>query len=202
MTLIPGSAELRANESRVSSRLSGNISGLGCKLGAIGAGNSICITYRASIAETAATDKTTELTSAAYLTYDSFHSPGITAHDSASVQIARHPSGDYLVGPEVLASLVDSLIATKYKVLPPFSTGELSEMREKAIQELDERIGIAVFGKLTPAQNKEFDALLDQDESTEQDYEDFFDRVGLDTTHIVREAIEDFVNEFFEQADQ
>ena len=88
LTLVPGSVQLRANDSANWDPISDNITGTGYNLGTIGTGNTIYITYRA---KASADFDCTEvgLENTAKLTYDSEKSSGDSREDSAMVTVSR-----------------------------------------------------------------------------------------------------------------
>ncbi len=84
LTLVSGSVGLRANDSTTTDPLSDNILGTGYNLGTIGTGNTIYITYKATVnGEFDCTG--TELANSATLTYDSDTTSGDIRTDSATV---------------------------------------------------------------------------------------------------------------------
>ncbi len=88
LSLVPGSVQLRANESTTLDPLSDNILGTGYNLGTIGTGNVVYITYK--VAASGNFDCTgTELTNTATLTYDSDQASGETKTDSITVTAKR-----------------------------------------------------------------------------------------------------------------
>lgn len=100
---------------------------------------------------------------------------------------------NYLVDRETLAQAVDELM--KQKPLSANSAEELNDIREKAIRDLDDRIGMAVFGGLSKEQLIEFDRLLDS-EDREEVYQKFFNDAGVDLQKVISEAIVSFRDEF------
>ena len=101
---------------------------------------------------------------------------------------------DYLNDREILAKFVDELI--KNKALPVGNAEELNTQREAAIKELDKRIGMAIFGKFTEAQNTEFNQLLDRGDTTDEEFAAFFAKAGIDIEQTTKEAAEAFAKEF------
>ncbi len=84
LTLVPGSVSLRANDSTTADQLSDNILSTGYNLGTIGTGNTVYITYKATV--NGDFDCTgTELANSATLTYDSDTTSGDIRTDSATV---------------------------------------------------------------------------------------------------------------------
>lgn len=88
LTLVPGSVELRANDSTTPDVLSDDISGAGYNLGTIGTGNTVYITYRATVGGDFDCEGT-ELLNNAELIYDSDTDSGDSSKDSASVNVVR-----------------------------------------------------------------------------------------------------------------
>ena len=103
---------------------------------------------------------------------------------------------NYLIDRETLGKFVDELI--KNKALPVATAEGLSNLREQAITDLDDKIADAVFGKFTKEQNEEFNRLLDNDATTEADYEKFFSSIGLDVDQIISDTMKQFATEFLE----
>lgn len=88
LTLVPGSVQLRANESTTWDTLSDNIFGSGYNLGTIGTGNTVYIRYKVTTSgdfDCAGT----ELTNRATLTYDSDQSSGETKEDTTTITVTR-----------------------------------------------------------------------------------------------------------------
>lgn len=88
LALIPGSVGLRANNSTVVDTLSDNIIDTGYNLGTIGTGNTIYLTYRATVQGEYDCDGK-DLLNNANLTYDSEVSSGDTKSDSANVNVKK-----------------------------------------------------------------------------------------------------------------
>ncbi len=89
LTLVPGSVQLRANESTTWDQLSDNIFGDGYNLGTIGTGNTVYIQYKV----TAGADfdcAGTELTNNAMLTYDSEVSSGDSKTTSSTIIVKKN----------------------------------------------------------------------------------------------------------------
>lgn len=84
LTLVPGSVQLRANDSTVWDKLPDNIFDTGYNLGTIGTGNTVYITYKVTAGQ-GFDCKGTELQNKASLTYDSDKSAGETRNDSATI---------------------------------------------------------------------------------------------------------------------
>lgn len=101
---------------------------------------------------------------------------------------------NYLIDRETLGKFVDELI--KKKPLPVNTPEELNALRENAIQSLDERIGMAVFGKLSDEQNAAFNQMLDRGDATEEDFQKFFDDAGVNIDQSISDAMNAFREEF------
>lgn len=100
---------------------------------------------------------------------------------------------NYFIDRETLSELVDGLI--KKKPLAVDNTEELDKIREEAIASLDDKIVAALFGNLTEEQDTELNRLLDSDAS-EDEYQEFFDKIGLDMEKIITNTMEQFAQEF------
>ncbi len=101
---------------------------------------------------------------------------------------------DYLIDRETLGRFVDELL--KHKALPVDNADELNAQREATIKALDDKIGMAIFGKFTEDQNTEFNQLLDREETSEEDYENFFNKIGLDVEQVASDTMKEFATEF------
>ena len=101
---------------------------------------------------------------------------------------------DYLVDRETLGEFIDELI--KKKPLPVNTAEELTNYREEQIKALDDRICLAVFGRLTEDQGREINDILDRGENDPEVFEDFFNRAGIDVEKVLTETMEDFAKEF------
>ena len=98
LSLVPGSVQLRANDSTTWDTLSDEIFNNGYNLGTIGTGNSVYIRYKV-VAGNDFDCKGTELTNSASLTYDSDKSTGETKEDSTTITVKKTdctPSDDDL----------------------------------------------------------------------------------------------------------
>ncbi len=101
---------------------------------------------------------------------------------------------NYLVNRQDLANFVDELI--KKKPLPVDTTEELEAFRTHTIDSLDDSIGLAIFGQLSEEQDAELNQLLDDKQSTEDDFEKFFSRIGLDVEKTVEDTMSAFATAF------
>ena len=101
---------------------------------------------------------------------------------------------EYLVERETLEKFVDELM--KKGTLPVDSADEVSALRERMIQELDDAIGKAVFGSLDKVQLAAVNQLLDDNNTSEAAFRGFFERAGVDVDKKVAEAMEAFRGKF------
>lgn len=101
---------------------------------------------------------------------------------------------EYLIDQETLGQFIDELI--KQKTLPIDNTEELATIREEAIKSLDNRITASIFDSFNEQQNQEFDRLIDNPESSPQDFETFFERSNLDIEQIISDTMQAFAKEF------
>lgn len=101
---------------------------------------------------------------------------------------------NYLVDRQDLARFVDELI--KKKPLPVDTTEELEDFRARTIDSLDDSIGLAIFGQLDDEQDAELNHLLDDKHSTEDDYEQFFTKIGLNVDQTVQDTMTAFASAF------
>jgi len=101
---------------------------------------------------------------------------------------------NYLIDREALEQIVDELM--KQKPLPANSAEELYAIREKAIKDLDDKIGMAVFCSLSEEELAEFNRLIDNNEISAEAYQKIFNDAGVDLQKIMAETISDFKNEF------
>ena len=99
-----------------------------------------------------------------------------------------------LIDRETLGRFVDELI--KKKPLAVNNPEELNNFREKSIKELDDRIALAIFGNLNDQQNAELNQLLDRPETSETEFQQFFERNGLDVEEAVTNTVRMFGRDF------
>ena len=101
---------------------------------------------------------------------------------------------NYLVDRGTLEQFVDELI--KKKPLPVDNAEELNKLREDSIKALDDKIGVAIFGSLSDEQNEELRQILERDDGSSDEYEEFFKRAGIDIEKIISETGQKFAEEF------
>ena len=101
---------------------------------------------------------------------------------------------NYLIDRETLAEYVDEIM--KQKPAPVNTPEELNALREQNIQELDKRIKKAIVNSLTEPQQEELLTLLDSETVTEEDFQAFFDRAGVNIEQMLTNAIVQFGKEY------
>ena len=101
---------------------------------------------------------------------------------------------NYFIDRETLSQFVDELI--KKKPLPVNTPEELNKLREKAIQELDEEIGTAIFATLSDEQLKSLNELIDKGDDTEEVYEKYFAEAGTDFEKVTTDTMQKFATKF------
>lgn len=101
---------------------------------------------------------------------------------------------EYLMDRETLGKFVDELI--KKKALPVNNPAELNDLREKAMRSLDDKIGIAIFGRLTEEQNTEINQLMDSGTEDPNVFNDFFKKSGINIEQIMTDTMQGFAKEF------
>lgn len=101
---------------------------------------------------------------------------------------------NYLIDRETLGKFVDELI--KKKALPVNTPEELNALREQSISALDDKIGTAIFSKLTRPQYDELNQLLDDNQSTEETFAAFFNRANINVEQTITDTIQSFGTEF------
>lgn len=97
---------------------------------------------------------------------------------------------EYLIDRETLEKFVDELM--KKGTLPVDSAEEVGELREKLIKELDDDIGMAVFGSLNKSQLAALNQLLDNDKTPEEAFKGFFERAGVNVDEVIADAMKKF----------
>ena len=98
-----------------------------------------------------------------------------------------------LIERETLGQFADGLVAQKYQKLPDkYKT----EIREQVIDELDDRICMAVFGDLSEKQLDELDGVLSRDDGDEKTFQQFFKKNGIDITESINRALTSYQEEF------
>lgn len=103
---------------------------------------------------------------------------------------------DYLVDRETLGQFIDGLM--KQKPLPADSVEELNSIREKAIKDLDDQIGMAILSDLSPEKLEEINHILDNGEENPEVFQNFFDNSGIDLEQTVMDAMTTFGKQFLE----
>ena len=99
-----------------------------------------------------------------------------------------------LIDRETLGRFVDELI--KKKPLAVNNPEELNNFREKSIKELDDRIALAIFGNLNDQQNAELNQLLDRPDTSETEFQQFFEKNNLNVEEAVTNTVRMFGKEF------
>ena len=100
----------------------------------------------------------------------------------------------YLIDRETLEKFVDELM--KKRTLPVNTVEEMNSLKEEMIKNLDDRIGEAIFGRLSEEQLDEVNQLMDQEDATEETFREFFDKTGLNIEEIMSDTAEKFSQEF------
>ena len=103
---------------------------------------------------------------------------------------------NYLIDREALGQFFDGLM--KQKPMPADTPEQLTALRENAIKELDDRIGLAIFGSLSEEQLDQINQLLDNSESSPEAFQKFFSDAGLDLQKIISDTMTTFGKEFLE----
>lgn len=99
-----------------------------------------------------------------------------------------------LIDRETLGRFVDELI--KKKPLAVSNPEELNTLREESIKALDDKITMAIFGGLNEQQNEELNQLLDRPDTSETEFEQFFEKNGLNVEEAVANTVQVFGREF------
>lgn len=100
---------------------------------------------------------------------------------------------NYLIERDVLAKIVDGLLATKF---PDQSPEELIDIKEENIKKLDDHISDAIFGSLSDVKLDEINSMLDRDESDPRSFRLFFRDAGVDLEQAIADAIKSFSTDF------
>ena len=101
---------------------------------------------------------------------------------------------NYLIDRETLSQFVDELI--KKKPLSVNSEEELTNLREEKIKALDDKINQAVFEQLSDEQLREVNELLDDENTPQERFQEFFKNAGVDLEKVVADAVNSFSDEF------
>lgn len=94
---------------------------------------------------------------------------------------------------EQAAEFVDALLAKKY---PGEPITNHKELREQAIQTLNDRLDDAIVANLTEEQRSELDALAADSGDDSSAFLSFFIKQGVDLTQIFQSTMIKFGNEF------
>ena len=100
---------------------------------------------------------------------------------------------NYLIERDVLGKVVDDLIAKKF---PDQPSPELETLREDSIKKLDDKIGMAVFGRLNKEQLAKVNEMFDEDVDDPTSFEAFFEEAGVDLNKVISDTITEFSQEF------
>lgn len=101
---------------------------------------------------------------------------------------------EYLIDKEALGQFVDELF--KHKSPSVTDEEQLNQLREDTITDLDNKIAAAIFGSFTKEQDQEYKQILNREDSTEQELEDFLDRNNIDIEQIATKVAEDFAKNY------
>lgn len=99
-----------------------------------------------------------------------------------------------LIDRETLGRFIDELI--KQKPLAVNNPEELNTFREESIKKLDDRIALAIFGNLNDQQQEELNQLLDRPSTSETEFQQFFERNGLNVEETVTNTVRNYGREF------
>ncbi len=99
----------------------------------------------------------------------------------------------YFIERDTLEKFVNPLIAQKY---PDESPEKVNQIRDEAVEKLDDAILDALFGKLSKSQVAEVNIMFDQEENDPDAFRDFFKNAGIDAEAVITEAIKKFSEEF------
>lgn len=101
---------------------------------------------------------------------------------------------NYLIDRETLGQFVDELM--KQKPLPVNTPEELNSFREQNIKTLDDKIGLAIFGKLNKSQLEEFNQILDSGDESPEVFQNFFQSANINLEDTISDAMKNFSTEF------
>ncbi len=104
----------------------------------------------------------------------------------------------YLVDETTLGEFVDTLLEQKYPGQPADAH---ADVKKEAIKALDFKILKAIFGQLTPEQGTELSHLLDQTDSDQSVFEDFFKKNNVDLEKVIAKELEDYREDFMKGGD-
>ena len=99
----------------------------------------------------------------------------------------------YFIERDTLEKFVNPMIAEKY---PDGTPENIDTIRDTAVEQLDDKILEALFGKLTKSQVAEVNIMFDQEEDNPDAFRDFFKKVGIDVEAEITEAVKQFGLEF------
>lgn len=101
---------------------------------------------------------------------------------------------NYLIDRDTLGQFVDELM--KKKPLPANTPEELNALREKKIKDLDDQIGVAIFGSLDSKQLEELNQILDRNEESPDVFQNFFQAVNIDLEKTITSVMQKFSADF------
>ncbi len=95
----------------------------------------------------------------------------------------------------MLGEIIDELMSAKGPA-PAQDVEELNALREKYINELDDKLATAVFGSLSAEQVQEIEKLLDQEDASDESFEKFFKDANIDVEKIISDTIKEYKEDF------
>lgn len=103
----------------------------------------------------------------------------------------------YLIDRSVLEGIVDAVMSAAD--LSAKTDAEKAALKEWGIKRLDNNIGLAVVASLDEEQLKEYETLIADENVSEEQIGEFFDKCGVDVEEAAKNEILSFRDEFSEE---
>lgn len=73
---------------------------------------------------------------------------------------------------------------------------EKTKIKNDAMERLDKNIGLAIFANLNEGQLTEVNKLIDDENTSEESFKDFFERAGINLEEVIKKEVMLFKEEF------
>ena len=101
---------------------------------------------------------------------------------------------NYIIDRETLGQLVDDLM--KKGPLSASNAEELNTLREKTMEDLDNKINMAIFESLPTEKLLELEHLMDDINTPPEVFQKFFQESGINLQKIIKDTFDNFTKEF------
>lgn len=102
--------------------------------------------------------------------------------------------GETIIDQQTLTQFVDEMM--RQRPAPVSTPEELAALRERLVGQLDEKINYAIFDSLDDARLAEVNKMLENEETTEDDFRQFFAAAGVDLEQVTKAAATEFAEQY------